>query len=746
MAFDLGQPYGLVADTSPQVYIQNGVYYLANGTQIADPSGFVKTSSGAPQTAAAGSLILSPYTTPVSLTADTRKLFNLQNGGLSGKKFCWAGDSTSFQMSGLSGYGVLYGGTQSSPNPATVTPGMAGTLHYNRGVSGMTLASWLISTIATSGTTSWTQQSTTGADNTSSNYGNNSFWDCSLPRIVAEKYDCVIVSIGINDVRGTAAFTSAFPDYRGIAYGVGNSATAGQYIASQLLTLFQALIAGNPNITIIARMPNPGCVGGTGWIVPPGGGAAITPADGWNVLSYAYRYLSTYNLANLLVWDSTTVFPDKPAAGVSTNPLMGSDSGLGLHPSSPSGYIAIMQGITQIITPQTSAPLLLSNQQAIANNKEGTLGWGPRTGIYDPSFYQDSDDWYAVANVGVANAGSNFFRVAANEIEVTANNAAATLFGVLDSGGTQHFGGTPGFYAPPALVAGDVIVFPNIPYVMRVVNVPQYTNPNFGGWDCSAAATNISGSDDNLTPTSGSYSGYISNNPSVFNLQTGTIYRHKNAYSSVARALQLAVAGSQAAKKIFQYQYRFQVCYRYGGYNALNGWALIQPIPNDYASNGKLLSDHTIGTSDVLCLVGCDGANMADGALSNYTGLVLTSATITNPSSNQASTSVTAVTIANPGVFTTSGNHSYSAGQAVFLGGTAAPGGFNTSSIYYVTATSLTANTFTLASTPGGTAIQATSTGTAVTVQAVPLAATIQLSGIDFSKFVFPQGILFSAT
>lgn len=60
-------------------------------------------------------------------------------------------------------------------------------------------------------------------------------------------------------------------------------------------------------------------------------------------------------------------------------------------------------------------------------------------------------------------------------------------------------------------------------------------------------------------------------------------------------------------------------------------------------------------------------------------------------------------TVATPGVFTTA-TQAFTAGQAVYLTGTA-PGGFTLNSIYYVIATGLTTTACELALTPGGTGV-----------------------------------------
>lgn len=92
------------------------------------------------------------------------------------------------------------------------------------------------------------------------------------------------------------------------------------------------------------------------------------------------------------------------------------------------------------------------------------------------------------------------------------------------------------------------------------------------------------------------------------------------------------------------------------------------------------------------------------------------------------------VTIASPSVFTLAG-HGLVAGDAVYLTTTGAlPTGFTANTTYYVTATSLTANTFTLAATLGGAAINGTGTQSGThTVTRAPF------GGITATNFNLPD-------
>jgi hypothetical protein len=71
-------------------------------------------------------------------------------------------------------------------------------------------------------------------------------------------------------------------------------------------------------------------------------------------------------------------------------------------------------------------------------------------------------------------------------------------------------------------------------------------------------------------------------------------------------------------------------------------------------------------------------------------------------------------TSASPGVCTWTA-HGMTANSPVYFGGTTVPTGLTAGTVYYVVGSSITTNTFTVSATPGGTAINTTSTGTAVT-------------------------------
>lgn len=81
---------------------------------------------------------------------------------------------------------------------------------------------------------------------------------------------------------------------------------------------------------------------------------------------------------------------------------------------------------------------------------------------------------------------------------------------------------------------------------------------------------------------------------------------------------------------------------------------------------------------------------------------------------------VVTISVAAPGVVTWVGGHGLEAGSPVMFtptGGTL-PTGLEADTVYYVSATGLTATTFSVAATPGGPAITTTGAGTATSITA----------------------------
>lgn len=95
----------------------------------------------------------------------------------------------------------------------------------------------------------------------------------------------------------------------------------------------------------------------------------------------------------------------------------------------------------------------------------------------------------------------------------------------------------------------------------------------------------------------------------------------------------------------------------------------------------------------------------------------------------------TSVTIANPGVFTT-GTHFFSVGDAIAFSNIGTITGITANTVYYITSTNLSATTFTIALTTGGTPLQITGVSSAFTVYKVLYQLRLQTVGISSPTIV----------
>lgn len=89
----------------------------------------------------------------------------------------------------------------------------------------------------------------------------------------------------------------------------------------------------------------------------------------------------------------------------------------------------------------------------------------------------------------------------------------------------------------------------------------------------------------------------------------------------------------------------------------------------------------------------------------------------------------TSVTIATPGVFTSTA-HDLKVGDAIVFTSLGTITGVSTNTVYYITATSFTATTFTVATTQGGTALQITGSTSAFTFYRVLHQLRFQTTGV----------------
>ena len=102
---------------------------------------------------------------------------------------------------------------------------------------------------------------------------------------------------------------------------------------------------------------------------------------------------------------------------------------------------------------------------------------------------------------------------------------------------------------------------------------------------------------------------------------------------------------------------------------------------------------------------------------------------------------VTSVTIATPGVFTNSGTNDLKVGDAIIFGALGTITGISVNTVYYVTATTLAATTFTLSATIGGTALQITGSTAAVTAYRVLDSVRLQTTSLPLTQVTFSNPI-----
>ena len=108
-----------------------------------------------------------------------------------------------------------------------------------------------------------------------------------------------------------------------------------------------------------------------------------------------------------------------------------------------------------------------------------------------------------------------------------------------------------------------------------------------------------------------------------------------------------------------------------------------------------------------------DGADATTVRPSNWNDYHSPTMAIGNLVGNMAVATSVTVTSASPGVVTWNG-HGFSANAPVYFTAAAMPAGLAASTVYFVTAANLLANSFTVSTTPGGTPINTTTTGTTV--------------------------------
>jgi hypothetical protein len=286
--------------------------------------------------------------------------------------------------------------------------------------------------------------------------------------------------------------------------------------------------------------------------------------------------LATTN-SNVIVWDAqASIYSETayPTAGPLVNG--GTDN---LHPS---GYQPITYGICSLLAAENDAGTVLANAQQQSIAIERSLAASFKSNLLGANTPQDLTDWYPIYPVVFIGTNYTTYQdVGFNPTYLGGNDTATALdaFGV--AGTTQ-----------PGLCVGDVIVWnaQGVYYSQVVRYLPLY---NQGGGTLRWATTAIS-PDGNAPPAA-----------LILGKTVGTIYRHRYAYSSVAKNILATTyqAAAYNARTVLKNAYRFQVISVAAG-----GVITIGSIPGEFAANGQQLHQHTVTATDVLCLAGAEGA------------------------------------------------------------------------------------------------------------------------------------------
>lgn len=515
----------------------------------------------------AGNIAITGGTILAKSINDTRKLSNWFKGSLVGKKVVWWGDSTTEQLAGVNL--IPYAGDDVVARQIFI--GLSGTIHYNYGTNGQTLA---------------------GALAASSPANNAGGVDCSVAGVVARAPDVVVMCWGLNDMRANAAIAGA--SYDSSTSTANAAAIAGaQSLQANLVSAITRLTAALPNVCIILRMPN-------GFNAVNGGGTqtyftqtGVNSQHVQDVLRLAYRGDASTSTpipqldqvySNVILWDSqASVYPET-AYAVASPLVTGTNDNL--HPSGD-GYKYIVAGVMQLLVPQSDAGNLLGNAQTQAAKIETTVGRGYSAINTDTGAPLDLSDWKPV--------------YACSMVAYTAGSFTDVNFGSATAG-LDAFGSAA---VGPGLCVGDVIVFTvsGVDYAVPVLQLPSanqgsgtlrwFSSPGFSPSKRALPAAVVVGS-------------------------SGIVYRHKWAFSLPARMLM----NTGRTYNPYKNAYRFRVV------SAASGSCVLGSIANEAAANGQQFHSHTLATTDVLCLAGVEGAvGSIGGVVFGQLGLAMTSAT-----------------------------------------------------------------------------------------------------------------------
>lgn len=290
--------------------------------------------------------------------ADARKLKKWFDGGISGKKICWSGDSTTQNLTTFQTPALNEDG--SAGLAQVYYPGLRDVTVYARGANGEKFARFLSGSLLAG---------------------------FNIDDIIALNCDLYILCWGINDCINTDPTTG---------YTAAN-------LQTHLITAVDTIKTALPNACVILRMPNSHRTGA----------ALITaPATAQNMMDRyqtAYRAMRDYH-DDVLLWDSMSgMYSNIALDSLSSSPLLNTD---GLHPSSVS-YGLTIRSILRLALPEVTArDTDWRNEKSLSlplsyDKTAGKTIWHPDA---DP-LQLEGPDWYKVFQVIVGTDAQSHYNI-----------------------------------------------------------------------------------------------------------------------------------------------------------------------------------------------------------------------------------------------------------------------------------------------------------------------------------------------
>jgi lysophospholipase L1-like esterase len=416
--------------------------------------------------------------------------------------------------------------------------------------------------------------------------------------VIAVSPDVIVVSFGLNDMRGALTPGSAgnplggnYPAWR-VAYGAQGQkdmALVMQYWMQQVVTRTRATL---PDCAIIFRMPN-ALTTDCAYMLN-----SITPQQTMDVLRLAYRGDPSLSVPSpetlgtgVLVLDAmATIYG--PSAYPSTQELIANPSD-GLHPSGVA-YRELLYLIGKVIAGPSKASIDSDETAARYAAQEKAIVGGWQGGKESVNVLTRSGEYEQVYTCTVSTNSASFFDMGLGPTDVSPQHAW---------GGNLN--DPQGALNPPGLAIGDIIVWQlaGVPTIRIVSDTGNGLPAGYIRW----------------------YSGvdiHSATLPSDLAAGTqGIVYRHKFAQSIVARRNLDRLQGTPE-----QVQSAYSAVYPFVVTSAANGSFTAKGIGGEAPFQNRTASDHVWSTADLLGLSGIEGKSNA-ASFDAYFGLPLTGAT-----------------------------------------------------------------------------------------------------------------------